>query len=84
MPLPYVFKEFPKLVYPTQGGEPVFVENADEEAALVVLELPAKDKSALRADAEALGVTVDGRWSVDRLHTEIAAAQVTTDKDDES
>ena len=75
MPLPYVFKEFPKLVYPTQGGEPVFVENADEEAALVVLELPAKDKSALRADAESLGVTVDGRWSVERLNTEIAAAQ---------
>ena len=75
MPLPYVFKEFPKLVYPTQGGEPVFVENADEEAALVVSELPTKDKSALRADAESLGVTVDGRWSVERLNTEIAAAQ---------
>ena len=75
MPLPYVFKEFPKLVYPTQGGEPVFVKNADEEAALVVSELPTKDKSALRADAESLGVTVDGRWSVERLNTEIAAAQ---------
>lgn len=29
----------------------------------------------LRAQAEALGVTVDGRWGTDRLRSEIEAAQ---------
>lgn len=35
---------------------------------------PDVDLAELRAQAEALGVKVDGRWGLDRLHAEIAAA----------
>lgn len=31
------------------------------------------EKAALKAEAEALGITVDGRWGVTRLQAEIAA-----------
>lgn len=35
----------------------------------------AEDLPALRAEAEALGVKVDGRWNADRLKQEIAKAE---------
>jgi hypothetical protein len=49
--------------------EPVEAEPETEDAP------PADDVDldALRAQAEALGVKVDGRWGVDRLREEIAA-----------
>lgn len=37
---------------------------------------PDAEKDRLRADAEALGIDVDGRWGVARLHEEIATAKV--------
>lgn len=48
-----------------------------ETAVLPPAETRAEDneKSALVAEAEALGIDVDGRWSVRRLKLEIAAAK---------
>ena len=37
----------------------------------------------LQAEAEALGIKVDGRWGVDRLRSEIEAAQPDDEPDDE-
>lgn len=34
---------------------------------------------ALRAEAEALGIKVDGRWGVDRLRAEVSAARPAED-----
>ena len=44
-------------------------------AALADAPEAATDKEALRAQARALGVVVDGRWSSERLLAEIAAAK---------
>ena len=38
-------------------------------------------KDALREEAEALGITVDGRWSVERLQQEIDDAKAADDGD---
>lgn len=40
---------------------------ADDDA------VPSDEKAALVAEAEALGITIDGRWGVSRLQAEIEA-----------
>ena len=76
---PYTFVEFPKWVTPP-GGVPCIVRSSTEEAALMAATAPDQpaqtEKDTLRREADALGIEVDGRWSVDRLKSAIAAAQV--------
>lgn len=43
-----------------------------------------RELDELRAEAEALGVAVDGRWGVDRLRDEIAAAKADDDDGDQA
>ena len=40
-----------------------------------------RELEELRAEAESLGVAVDGRWGADRLRDEIAAAKADDDDD---
>jgi len=64
-------------------AEPVPVEPAPAETESVTIEPDGSthvdtpdevtEKAALKAEAEALGITVDGRWGVTRLQAEIAA-----------
>lgn len=56
------------------GGEidPTGQTEADGVAHIDTVE-EASEKSALRSEAEALGVIVDGRWGVDRIRAEISA-----------
>lgn len=77
----YVFAEFPKWVTPSDGSPPRVVQDADEEAALMASKPSEPDKTSLRATAASLGIEVDGRWNVDRLKTEIAAAQAAPPSD---
>lgn len=53
------------------GETPAAEEQSEEESA----EEESEDVDALRAEAEALGVKVDGRWGYDRLRDEIDAAK---------
>ena len=79
-PLPYQFVEFPKWVTP-HGAAPAMVHTAEQEAAAMAAYVPPTpgeptpdvDRDALRLQAVALGIVVDGRWGADRLTTEIAA-----------
>jgi len=62
------------------AAEAVSVEIPDSPAAVEAVEVPnadppADDRDALLAQAAALGIKTDGRWSVNRLKSEIAAAQ---------
>ena len=41
----------------------------------------ADELATLRAEAEAAGVKVDGRWGVDRLRSELEAAQPDAEED---
>ena len=83
-PFPYQFVEFPKWVTPP-GAAPAMVHTAEQEAAVMAAYVPPTspdlppeptpdvDRDALRLQAVALGIVVDGRWGTDRLITEIAA-----------
>jgi hypothetical protein len=53
------------------------VQITDEQAEKSEPDEEAAELDQLRAEAEAAGVKVDGRWGVDRLREEIAAAQET-------
>ena len=86
-PLPYVFQEFPKWVTP-ENGVPCVVQNAEQEAAVMApvekSSAPAKtEKDALRHEAAALGIEVDGRWSADRIKSEIEAVQAAQQQEPE-
>ena len=76
----YTYQHYPLWVTPP-GGVPCLVNDAEQETAVMnVASQPepgpqGAGKDTLRAEAAALGVTVDGRWSVDRLNAEIAAAR---------
>ena len=79
-PLPYQFVEFPKWVTPP-GAAPAMVHTAEQEVAAMAAYVPPTpaepppdvDRDALRLQAVALGIVVDGRWGADRLIAEIAA-----------
>jgi|GEM_PF-4674420 len=66
----YEFREFPKFVTP-DGGEPVLVQNAEEEAeALKTGEAPIREedeRKRLIILAEVKGVQIDKRWSAARM-----------------
>lgn len=81
MPQPFGFIEYPKWVMPP-GGVPCVVQSAEQEAAAMAAPqpepsapteppTPSDEKEALRQRARDLGLTVDGRWSADRLRLEI-------------
>lgn len=63
---------------PQQPVEVVEASNKpadDHPAASDKVSEPADEMDALRAQAAALGIKVDNRWKVSRLHTEIKAAE---------
>ena len=74
----YTYQHYPLWVTPS-GGVPCIVHTPEQEAAVAVTVLVEEfgqtptEKEALRNEASAIGISVDGRWSVDRLKTEIAA-----------
>ena len=77
-PFPYTHVEYPKWVTPPDGKARI-VQTANEEAAAMAQPLQRPDaapddREALRQQARALGIPVDGRWAADRLKAEIEAA----------
>lgn len=74
----YTYQHYPLWVTPP-GGVPCLVHTAEQEAAVMAVAQEPEpgqaptEKEALRHEASALGIAVDGRWSVDRLKAEIDA-----------
>jgi hypothetical protein len=72
----YVHQPYPKMLTSPAGAR-VRVETEEEHRAIEASwagdERPSRD--ALLAQATALGIKVDGRWSDRRLSEEIGAAQ---------
>lgn len=71
--VPEVAAEPPEAA-PADQAEPAVMEAASVAEHPESLD-PDAEKERLRADAEALGIDVDGRWGVARLHEEIAKAE---------
>lgn len=56
-------------------GEPAQTEAPAQEGEETATPAGADDKAALKAEAEALGIVVDGRWGIDRIKAAIAEAK---------
>lgn len=59
------------LAEPTEPAE--LADEASPSATPAPVDVD--DKAALKAEAEALGIAVDGRWGVERIKTAIAEAK---------
>lgn len=81
-----MFLEFPKWLHAPDGSS-VLVDNAAEQLALgegwydtptlaEAAAAAAPDKDALLAKAKELGLSVDGRWGIDRIAQAIAEASL--------
>lgn len=75
----------PRWLYNTQDRAAIFNTQEDIDAAIAegwkespadVVAQEVDEKSALIAEAEALGIDVDKRWGVQKLKDVIAAAKV--------
>lgn len=76
MSKPYVYQSHPKWITLPDGTRTIAQHEAHEAELLAAAQPPApSEKDTLRQEAAAVGIDVDGRWSVERLRAEIAAAQ---------
>lgn len=72
----YEFREYPKWVTP-EGGEPVLVNDASEEAEVLQTGEVLRDEDAkadVIAELTAKGVQFDKRWGLARLQKALAEA----------
>lgn len=76
MSKPYVYQSHPKWLNLPCGKSIIARDAVHEAEILAAAKRPApSEKDTLRQEAAAVGIEVDGRWSVERLKSEIAAAQ---------